>query len=171
MVSIAGFCRAFYYFWVFGVISVLLDLDHIIKIYQDGLEFNIENIAYHGTRTLHIPILILSGCICLVTFALLLRFLYLNPNAWKKVDRDMKLPTTSLSDIPLSASNRILFNLAADSIIPSSTKKKKHIKKKKNVTVLIECPNCAKRMRILTVDDKLEFPCPFCGVSGYIEFS
>ena len=59
MISIAGFRRALSYFWVFGIVSVLLDLDHIIRVYQDGLEFNIENLAYHGTRTLHIPILIM----------------------------------------------------------------------------------------------------------------
>ena len=165
MVSIAGFRRAFYYFWVFGVISVLLDLDHIIKIYQDGLELSIENIATHGTRTLHIPVLILSGCICLVTFALLLRFLYLSPNSWKQIDQPTKLKSATFSDMPVSASTSIILNLAADSIIPSTTRKKK------NDSVLIECPNCTERMRIITRDYNLEFPCPFCGVSGYMEIS
>jgi hypothetical protein len=165
VVSIAGFRGTFYYFWVFGVISVLLDLDHIIKIYQDGLELNIENIATHGTRTLHIPILILSGCICLVTFTLLLRFLYLNPSSLKQIDKPKKLPIDKYSDMPVAASTSIILNLAADSIMPSATKRKN------NDTLLIECPKCTERMRILTSDDKLEFPCPFCGVSGYMEIS
>lgn len=165
VVSIAGFIRAFYYFWVFGIISVLLDLDHVIKIYQDGMEFNIENIAYHGTRTLHIPILILSGCICLATFALLLRFLYLNPSSWRQPDRVPKSSSNTISDVPITMSNRLLLNLATESIIPSS------IRKGKRNTILIECPNCNERMRIIARDDKLEFPCPFCGVSGYMELS
>ena len=165
MVSIAGFRRAFYYFWVFGVISVLLDLDHIIKIYQDGLEFNIENIATHGTRSLHIPVLILSGCICLVTFALLLRFLYLNPSTLKHNNQPTKLATRTFSDLPISASNSLILNLATESILPTTTRKKK------NIPVLIECPNCTARMRIITRDEKLEFPCQFCGVSGYVEIT
>ena len=33
---------------------------------------------HHGTRALHIPILILSGCLFIFVFALFLRFWYLN---------------------------------------------------------------------------------------------
>ena len=122
--KVAGFIRAFFYFWVFGCISVLLDLDHIIQVYKDGLEINLENLAYHGTRTLHIPILILVGGIFLVIAALFLRFLNLNPDFLK-------------------------------------TRK----------VVIIECPECNHRTTLQPSIGNLEFPCPFCGVWGILEFN
>jgi hypothetical protein len=78
LINIAEWRRALYYFWVFGIISVLIDLDHAIKVYEAGLEINIDNMWHHGTRALHIPILILSGCLFLTVFALFIRFWYLN---------------------------------------------------------------------------------------------
>ncbi len=78
MYTIAEWRRALYYFGIFGIISVLIDLDHAIKVYEDGLEINFENMWHNGTRALHIPILILSGCLFIFVFALFIRFWYLN---------------------------------------------------------------------------------------------
>ncbi|MCK5561283.1 MAG: hypothetical protein KAJ51_11835 [Thermoplasmata archaeon] len=81
MLSIAEWRRALYYFWIFGIISVLIDLDHAIKVYEDGLEINFENMWHNGTRALHIPILVLSGCLFIFVFALFIRFWHLNYSA------------------------------------------------------------------------------------------
>jgi hypothetical protein len=78
VINIAEWRSALYYFWVFGIISVLIDLDHAIKVYEAGLEINFENMWHNGTRALHIPILVLSGCLFLVAFAFFIRFWYLN---------------------------------------------------------------------------------------------
>ena len=97
MINIAKWSRPLYYFWVFGIISVLLDLDHAIKVYEDGLEINLENMWHHGTRALHIPILILSGCLLIIVFTLFIRFWYLSTRpdkisiARKPINEPMKI--------------------------------------------------------------------------------
>ena len=131
MVTIAGFRHAFFYFWIFGAISVLLDLDHFIQVYKDGLEINLENLALHGTRTLHIPILILAGALCIVTGALLLRFCYLSNGQERELNDAHTLTSPE--------------------------------------GVVAECPACNEYVGIIPTKRNTEFPCPYCGIMGYIE--
>ena len=165
MINIAKFRRAFFYFWVFGGISVLLDLDHIIQIYLDGLELSLENIAYHGTRTLHIPILILTGCICIITGALLLRFLHISFQDNTNPLTSTSLSTKSSPGTRSSAKRSIMINLATYSMVapfrkPSTQK-----------LIIIECPRCNHRMAIKPTNRHLEFPCTNCGVEGFVDIS
>jgi hypothetical protein len=161
VIDIAGFVRAFFYFWVFGLISVLLDLDHIIQVYQNGLELNLENLAFHGGRTLHIPILIFAGCICLITTALLLRFWNLKHDEHLNMSTSKKPESTGLNLDPTRT--EIMINIASStSILPK-------ISAKKPITFIVECPNCFEFMGVIPTNGKTEFPCPFCGIEGYIE--
>ena len=171
--TIAELRRAFFYFWIFGGISVLLDLDHLIVLYQNGLEFNLENIANHGTRTLHIPILILSGCICVVTFALLLRFFHIKPfdNTITNSAQISWYITEPATIKPLQnrrknkGSYNPILSLLANSIFSlGESKVKKDI-------VIIECPKCNERLALKATTGLLEFPCPYCGILGYMDFS
>ena len=65
---------AFLVFGIFGAISVLLDLDHIPILFQKGLPITAENLINHSARDLHLPILILVGLLCCVSFASVYRF-------------------------------------------------------------------------------------------------
>ena len=163
VINIAEFRRAFFYFWVFGLISVLLDLDHTIAVYQNGMELNLENIAYHGTRTLHIPILIFSGCICIVTAALLLRFLHLNPIPGTSISIDKQIDPKPNPPIPSASKSNMIVSLLASSLL-SSTKRLN-----KGKLVVIECPKCNHHMAFKPEKGLLEFPCPYCGVEGFIQ--
>ena len=165
MTNIAEFRRAFLYFWLFGGISVLLDLDHLIQIYRNGLELNLENIAYHGTRTLHIPILILTGCICIITGALLLRFLHLTSRV-STYRRSSKLPVyKSKPELIYSTKKSVIVNLATHSMIAPFNKS---LKQK---PIIIECPKCNHRMTIKPTNRHLEFPCSYCGIEGFVDIN
>ncbi len=163
MIYIARFVRAFFYFWVFGIISILLDLDHIIQVYQDGLELNLGNLAYHGTRTLHIPILILSGCFCIFTAALLTRFWNLNKHYYLD---DQNLQNYNLnidSNLNDQISPSVMLNIASSAIITQQLPVFKPGK------LLIECPSCLEYFSVITTKKYTELLCPHCGVKGYFE--
>ena len=59
-----------FHLWIFGVASVLLDLDHIISLLQKGLAVNWFNITHLADRPLHLPLLFLVGFMCCIAFAL-----------------------------------------------------------------------------------------------------
>ena len=161
MVNIARFIRAFFYFWVFGLISVLIDLDHVIQVYQDGLELNLENLAYHGTRTLHLPILILSGCLCIYTAALLIRFWNINKNKYNL--EEIVNPRVKNANSKNQISPSLMLNVATSTIITTKKIAKQPGK------YLIECPNCNQYFGVITILGNNELPCPHCGVIGYLD--
>lgn len=165
MVDIAKFRRALFYFWVFGSFSVLLDLDHVIPLYRDGLELSIENLAYHGTRSLHIPLLIFTGCICIVTGALFLRFLYLTSPSGKRTATS-KLLTSRSGPIPKSSTRRsVIINLTANSVLaPFRNYRNKKL-------VIVECPQCNNHMAIKPANPHQQLACTYCGVEGYMKIN
>ena len=179
MITIARFVHAFFYFWVFGLISVLLDLDHIIQVYRDGLEINIENLAYHGTRTLHIPVLVLCGCLCLITAALFIRFWHLNSHHNRaRINNSASEITYSTTQPIHSVRSRILLRMATNTIISpigyrtsnDDSKKSLPVTESKN-GIIVECPECCRYIGVIPVDTHAEFPCPYCGTEGYLSFS
>jgi hypothetical protein len=159
---------------VFGIISVLLDLDHLIQIYKDGLELNIENIAHHGTRTLHIPILILSGCICIITCALFIRFWHItrsnpktnvtNQETWF-IFSDQPSHFQEKISVNKSFTDNLVLYLAHNSIF---SKPKPYPKQD---IMVVECPKCSEFIGVLPTKTHLEFPCPYCGILGYVNYS
>jgi hypothetical protein len=127
------------------------------------MELNLENIAHHGTRTLHIPILILSGCLCLITLALLLRFLYLNNPSRSAKDGKFHSPQKA-EYRPMSIPKmNIMHKIISDSILtPKFSRRKKEV-------IYIECPQCNQHYGLISNQKRLEFPCPFCGIEGFME--
>lgn len=161
MVNIARFVHALFYFWIFGIISVLLDLDHIIQVYQNGLEFNLENFAYHGSRTLHIPILILTGSICLITAALFIRFWNLNKFKYHFFDEMCAYNSISNTNAPSKQNNDI--NITANQYVkPTSVQNQPD-------AYLIECPRCNEYIGVIPSQNNSEFPCPYCGIQGFVK--
>ncbi len=158
--TIARLVHALFYFWIFGIISVFLDLDHIIQVYQSGLEFNLENLAFHGARTLHIPILILSGSFYFITAALLLRF-------WNLNSRNLVVISDQINYNVNPAKNsywktKLILNItSANSILSPS-----YLKKPK--TIIVKCPRCEEYIGVIPTNGKTEFPCPYCGIEGYV---
>jgi hypothetical protein len=116
VINIAEFHRAFFYFWIFGIISVLLDLDHVIQVYQHGMDLNLTNIAHFGTRPLHLPILILSSIIFIVSGALLLRFLHLSVINNNRLMIYGSYPINFENSSYKSTKTRIMVKLVASSI-------------------------------------------------------
>ena len=179
VIIIARFVHALFYFWVFGFISVLLDLDHIIQVYRDGLEISIENLAYHGTRTLHIPVLILCGCICLITAALLIRFWYLssrNKNILQFPQNTASKPYSTSEPIRAVKSS-LLLRIATHAIlspgISRSRKpkfKKSQLELKEPTAVVVECPKCSEFIGVIPTNGDAEFPCPYCGINGHLAY-
>jgi len=129
------------------------------------MELNLENIAYHGTRTLHIPILILSGCLCLITLALLLRFLYLNnPSRSAKLGKFYSPQKSDYTPVSMPKMN-IMHKIISDSLLtPKFSRHKKEV-------IYVECPQCNQHYGLISNQKRLEFPCPFCGIEGYMRVS
>jgi predicted RNA-binding Zn-ribbon protein involved in translation (DUF1610 family) len=39
---------------------------------------------------------------------------------------------------------------------------------KKPNTIIVKCPSCGEYIGVIPTNGKTEFPCPYCGVEGYI---
>jgi len=126
------------------------------------MEFNLENLAYHGGRSLHIPILIISGCICIITAALLFRFLHLNKNTDEEMETTQENPEAEYNISDKDFNPYIMLNMAAGTMVSS------HMLTGKPEKVLVECPGCNKFFGVISVSEKNEIPCPHCGIIGTV---
>ena len=63
-------------FCYYGLVSVFLDLDHVIPLLQQGLPITVENLLTRAGRPLHIPILIIIGIVCIYFGSLITRLLW-----------------------------------------------------------------------------------------------
>ena len=60
-------------FSICGIVSVLLDLDHVLVLLARGIPITWENLARNASRPLHLPALVVSGVVCIISGALLVR--------------------------------------------------------------------------------------------------
>ena len=60
-------------FGALGLISVLLDVDHVPVLLSKTLPITIQNLIYRAGRPLHYPFLILTGAFCIYSLAHLYR--------------------------------------------------------------------------------------------------
>lgn len=65
MDTIYTFCLV----WFFGIISVLLDLDHFFVLFQKKIPYTATNLITKAGRPLHIFVIYLIGIICIYFFA------------------------------------------------------------------------------------------------------
>lgn len=64
----------FLVFSLSGLASLLLDLDHVLVLMAKGLPITFYNLAREAGRPLHWPIFLVSGFVCVLFGAYLLRF-------------------------------------------------------------------------------------------------
>ena len=67
------FVTAFLIFCICGISGVLLDLDHVLALWYRGLPITWENLVFNAGRPLHIPAMLVSGLVCVILCALLVR--------------------------------------------------------------------------------------------------
>lgn len=72
---LAGLCVALFVFGVCGACSNGLDVDHPVGLVWKGLPLTWENLCTRAGRPLHIPTLVIVGCLCLVGHARFYRLL------------------------------------------------------------------------------------------------
>ncbi|MFH2021426.1 MAG: hypothetical protein ABIJ34_08500 [archaeon] len=60
-------------FGAFGVLGVLIDLDHFPGLIWKNISINTQNLLTYAGRPLHIPLLIFFGLLCIYSGASLYR--------------------------------------------------------------------------------------------------
>ena len=60
-------------FGTLGIISLLLDIDHVPVLLSKALPITVQNLIYRAGRPLHYPVLILTGIILIYSLAHLYR--------------------------------------------------------------------------------------------------
>ena len=63
--------KALFFFGLFGVYGVLVDVDHAIFLVAKGIPVTLENLSWYSSRFLHGPILLADWLIVIVLGALL----------------------------------------------------------------------------------------------------
>lgn len=71
----ARFFIPFFIFGVLGAISVLLDLDHVWVLFWEKVPITIENLGTRAGRPFHWPSVMVSGGLCLISWAYHIRLL------------------------------------------------------------------------------------------------
>ena len=56
-----------------GIVSVAVDLDHIIVLLTKGLPITLVNLATQAGRPLHIPLVVVSGIVCVISLSRFIR--------------------------------------------------------------------------------------------------
>ena len=76
-----GFLQAFCAFCLLGLVGVVVDVDHVLVLFWKGLPITWENLLTNSGRPLHIPLLVVSGVVCVCFGALLVRQVAVRENA------------------------------------------------------------------------------------------
>ena len=58
-----------------GFIAVAIDVDHLVVLWREGTPVSLANLVAQAGRPLHIPVLVISGILCVCAFARCYRLL------------------------------------------------------------------------------------------------
>jgi hypothetical protein len=75
--SSVRYITALFIIGIFGSLGVLLDIDHLIAVVDQGLPVTLFNLSHHGSRFAHLPVLVSSGVVLCIALTYLVGWITL----------------------------------------------------------------------------------------------